>query len=127
MFWKWLQVDAPEEPTGKKVVPFLRYYRVFNVAQCEDIPPDKIPALGGSAREHSPIVEAERIVSAMPKRPEIRHGGNRACYSASLDRVDMPQPEKHAKLYDLLGENGIARGHALSASSKPVPLRVRIP
>jgi antirestriction protein ArdC len=93
VFWKWLDVAAQGEPTGKKRVPFLRYYSVFNVAQCEDIPQDKIPALSGNKREHSPIEEAERIVAAMPKRPEIRHGGGRACYSPSFDRVDMPKPE----------------------------------
>ena len=92
VFWKWLEVDALGEPTGRKTVPFLRYYSVFNVAQCDDIPPDKIPALNGNKREHSPIEEAERIVAKMPTRPEIRHGGGRACYSPSSDRVDMPQP-----------------------------------
>lgn len=93
VFWKRLQVDDIGEPTGKKIIPFLRYYSVFNVAQCEDIPPDKIPVLNGSKREHCPITEAESIVATMPQKPEIRHGGGRACYSPSFDRVDMPQPE----------------------------------
>lgn len=93
VFWKWLDVDAAQESSGKKTVPFLRYYSVFNVGQCEDIPPDKIPSLGERQHEHSPIAEAERIVAAMPKRPEIRHGGGRACYVPSVDRVDMPKPE----------------------------------
>jgi len=93
VFWKWLDVEAPHEQSGKKTVPFLRYYSVFNVGQCEDIPPDKIPSLGERQREHSPIAEAERIVAGMPKRPEIRHGGGRACYVPSVDRVDMPKPE----------------------------------
>ncbi len=59
----------------------------------EDILPDKIPVLNGSQREHSPITEAESIVAAMPKKPEIRHGGGRACYSPSLDCVTLPMPE----------------------------------
>ena len=29
----------------------------------------------------------------MPKRPEIRLGGDRACYLPNLDRVDMPKAE----------------------------------
>jgi len=45
VFWKRLEVSALAEPTGKKIVPFLRYYSVFNVAQCEDIAAAKIPAL----------------------------------------------------------------------------------
>jgi antirestriction protein ArdC len=93
VFWKRLQKDDSSEPDGKKTIPFLRYYSVFNVAQCEDIPPDKIPVQNGNQREHCPITEAENIVAAMPKKPEIRHGGGRACYSPSLDCVTMPKPE----------------------------------
>jgi len=93
VFWKRLDVEDQSQPTRKKAVPFLRYYSVFNVAQCEGITQDKIPALNGSKREHTPIEQAERIVSDMPKKPEIRHGGARACYSPSFDRVDIPKPE----------------------------------
>lgn len=93
VFWKWLEVEDSDQSRGKKTVPFLRYYSVFNVAQCEDIPADKVPSLKGDKPEHSPIEEAERIVATMPKRPEIRHGGGRACYWPNLDRVDVPRPE----------------------------------
>src|SRR5678815_190007 len=55
VFWKWLDVDDPESPKGTKRVPFLRYYSVFNVAQCEGIPEGRIPAINGSKREHTPI------------------------------------------------------------------------
>jgi antirestriction protein ArdC len=80
VFWKWLEVSAPERPTGKKTAPFLRYYSVFNVAQCEGVPAEKIPVLNVNEREHNPIAEAEQIVANMPKKPEIRLGGGRACY-----------------------------------------------
>ena len=93
VFWKWLEVPATGEPTGKKTVPFLRYYSVFNVSQCDGIPQDRIPVLNGGERQHCPIADAERIVSNMPKKPEIRLGGGRACYSPAFDRVDMPKPE----------------------------------
>ena len=35
VFWKWLEVDASDRPSGKERVPLLRYYSVFNVAQCD--------------------------------------------------------------------------------------------
>jgi antirestriction protein ArdC len=92
VFWKWLDVEAPEDPTGKKRVPFLRYYSAFNLAQVDGIPTDKIPSLGEHQREHTPIEEAERIVAGMPKRPQIQHGGGRACYVPSVDRVEIPEP-----------------------------------
>lgn len=124
VFWKWLDVDAPQESSGKKTVPFLRYYSVFNVGQCEDIPPDKIPSLGERQREHSPIAEAERIVAVMPKRPEIRHGGGRACYVPSVDRVDMPKPESFLSEQDyysvLFHELTHATGHESRLNRKGV-------
>ena len=91
VFWKWL--DAEEEGKAQRV-PFLRYYNVFNVAQCEGIPPDKIPSLNGSQRKHSPIAEAERIVASMPKCPAIKTGLDRAYYSPAGDFVGMPAPEQ---------------------------------
>jgi antirestriction protein ArdC len=91
VFWKWLE---SEENGEMKRIAFLRYYSVFNIAQCEGIPRDKIPSLGSTRREHSPIETAERIVSAMPKRPEVKHGLDRAFYSPGGDFVAMPSPEQ---------------------------------
>jgi antirestriction protein ArdC len=91
VFWKWLDVE--ENGTTERI-PFLRYYSVFNVTQCDGIPGDKIPSLNGTKRQHCPIAEAERIVSVMPKRPEIKTGLDRAFYSPSGDFVGMPSPEQ---------------------------------
>lgn len=87
VFWKWLEAEGNEE---KKRIPLLRYFSVFNVAQCDGIPADKIPSLGGIKREHCPITEAEGIVAGMPKCPEIRSGLDRAIYSPGGDFVGMP-------------------------------------
>ena len=91
VFWKWLDVDDAGGPTGKRRVPFLRYYSVFNVAQCDGV---TAPAIEGADRLHSPIQTAEQIVAAMPRRPAIRHGLDRAFYSPAEDSVGMPSPER---------------------------------
>ena len=91
VFWKWLDVDEPSEPTSKRAVPMLRYYSVFNVAQCDGV---TAPAIEGTDRPHSPIETAEQIVAAMPRRPAIRHGLDRASYSPAADSVAMPSPER---------------------------------
>ncbi len=89
VFWKWLKAEDKE--TGEpKEVPFLRYYSVFNVAQCSDI---RLPAPVTPSRNHNPIAKAEQIIAGMPKRPEIRQGGIRACYLPAFDRVEIPKPE----------------------------------
>jgi antirestriction protein ArdC len=89
VFWKWLEA---EENGQAKRIPFLRYYSVFNVGQCEGIPADKIPAQNGTKREHCPIADAERVVATMPKRPEVKTGLDRAFYSPAGDYVGMPAP-----------------------------------
>jgi antirestriction protein ArdC len=88
VFWKWLDVDEDNE---RKRVPFLRYYSVFNIAQCEGIEAH-VPKTEQTKREHNPIEAGERIVLAMPSRPEIKHGLDRAFYSPSGDFVGMPLP-----------------------------------
>jgi antirestriction protein ArdC len=91
VFWKWLDVAEASEATGKRPVPMLRYYSVFNVAQCDGV---TAPAIEGTDRAHNPIETAEQIVAAMPKRPAIRHGLDRAFYSPAADSVGMPSPER---------------------------------
>jgi len=71
----------------------LRYYRVFNLEQCE-LPQavlDKIPTV--ETHEHDPIEAAERIIADMPNRPEIQYTGSKAFYSSITDRITLPPRE----------------------------------
>lgn len=105
VFWKWLEpksADASAESKTKRI-PLLRYYSVFNVAQCDDIPESRIPAPETTTRQHEAIEQAEQIVTGMPKRPSIEHGGARACYWPSFDRVDMPEAEAFSTAEDYYG------------------------
>jgi len=64
------------------MIPMLRYYNVFNLEQTEGIPiPEK----------------AEQIIAGMPLKPDIYHGGNKACYSPSPDSIHLPS--QHTFLY----------------------------
>ena len=80
-----------EEINEKSRRRFLfRYYRVFNLEQCE-LPQavlDKLPKI--ETHEHDPIEAAEQIVAAMPNPPEIQHAGSKAFYSRMTDRMTMP-------------------------------------
>lgn len=128
VFWKWLDVESTErDENGQRRnerVPMLRYYSVFNVAQCDGI---EAPAPQGSdttKRTHTPIEAAEQIVANMPKRPVIAHGGDRACYWPGADRVDMPQAaafQSGESYYDVLfHELTHATGHASRLGRKGV-------
>lgn len=84
VFWKTFENEEAEK--ARRGV-LLRYYHVFNVAQVEGIPEEKLPEVVSYA--HDPIPEARAIVEAMPNAPKIEKGP-RACYSPSLDCVTVP-------------------------------------
>jgi len=75
-----------EHKTAKR--PVLRYYTVFNVAQCENIPDGYIPAI---TKVIGSIQSCEDIVAAMPQRPEIKHKGQKAYYDPLRDFINMPK------------------------------------
>jgi antirestriction protein ArdC len=86
VFWKMFKEEGEGET---KRIPFLRYYSVWNVAQCEGVSvPGVQPVEPGS--RFQPIDRCEQIVTGMPKRPTIHHNGGRACYSPPLDEITIP-------------------------------------
>jgi antirestriction protein ArdC len=92
VFWK--RLETTDKATGeKKTIPMLRYYRVFNVEQCDGVDYPK-----PEAREvtFNPIAAAESIVAAMPAPPAITHNEARAYYQRESDRVNMPKRETFA-------------------------------
>ena len=96
IFWKIYCTDDPEAENGIRTMPVLRYYTVFNVEQCDNIP---IPSLEGSTwAEHDPIEVAESVITSMPNCPGIEIGGTRACYSPVLDLVRIPELFRYEKV-----------------------------
>ena len=90
VFWKWMERKNKE--TGEKEkVPLLRYYKVFNIDQCSDIPIEKLPPV--VERNNNPLETCEEIISEMPKRPDIRYKEHRAYYNRMHDFVNMPKIE----------------------------------
>ena len=71
--------------------PIMRYYTVFNVAQCDGIP---AKYLGKEEREKT---EVERIAAAEGLLKEtgakVLHGGNSAFYSHGDDSITLPPIE----------------------------------
>ena len=71
-----------------------------------------------------PIEAAEAIVTGMPNKPTISHGGDRACYSPSLDLVRMPSPERFTPREEyysaLYHEIAHSSGHASRLARKGI-------
>lgn len=91
IFWKF--VDADKNDPESKSYAMLRYYHVFNVAQCDGIKEGKVPELETPDREINPIADAERLIEDMPNKPAIKYGRSYAAYSPLGDEVRMPNPE----------------------------------
>ncbi len=71
-----------------KKTAILRYYTVFNVAQCENIPEGYIPAI---TKVIGSIQSCEDIVAGMPQCPPIRHKEQQAYYNPLQDFINMPK------------------------------------
>jgi antirestriction protein ArdC len=87
VFWKIYKKEVDGE---EKEIRLLRYYRVFNVEQCEGI---NYPKPEPKAVDFNPIAEAQGLIERMPNRPRLTHIENQAYYRRSIDTVNMPKPE----------------------------------
>ena len=87
-FWKSSEYAKENHDTGEtenKTSVLLRYYRVFNIEQCEGL-----KALCGD--EHKPVqplAECESIANGMPNPPRIEQH-SQAFYRPSADMVGIP-------------------------------------
>jgi antirestriction protein ArdC len=123
-FWKILNTVKEEPDSSKSAIsriPMLRYYAVFNLEQTEGITP---PEPEETHNHFDPITKAEEIIAAMPQRPEIKFGGNRAYYSPSLDYVQLPHQHSFNTIEEYYNtcfhELSHATGHANRLGRKSI-------
>lgn len=107
VYWMFLYFD---KESGKKlskkegekraredvrIVPYPRYYNVFNIDQCENLDEAKIQRAEVKTHEWDADGAAEKIVAGMPDAPKIDHnGGGRAFYRPATDHISMPERER---------------------------------
>jgi len=116
ILWKIYEKVDPKAEDGKKRLPILRYYTVFNAEQCEGI---TAPAPDVTTwNEHNPIEEAEAVILAMPNPPTIEIGGTRACYSPSRDRVRVPDLFRYEKAEEYYSTMFHELAHSTGHSSR---------
>ena len=111
VFWKVYHHEDTE--TGEAEKRFvLRQYTVFNAVQLDGV---AIPEITVLAHRFTPLERCEHLVNAMPQRPAIIHGHQRAFYTPATDTLHMPvlacfqSPEAHGAT--LLHELVHATGH----------------
>jgi len=133
VFWKVEQIanaeveggpenDQADEKSRRRFV--LRYYRLFNLEQCE-LPQavlDKLPKV--ETHQHDPIDAAERIIAWMPNPPEIQYAGSKAFYSPITDRITLPPRELFVSAEEhfatLAHETSHAVGHPKRLNRKSI-------
>jgi antirestriction protein ArdC len=123
VFWKIVEADDQKKPDGRGYA-MLRYYRVFNTAQCEGLPEGKVPEVALPQREHEPLEIAEQLLRDMPNAPKIGYGRTLASYSPSMDTVSMHCPEWFTSREEFYGalwhECSHATGHESRVGRKAI-------
>ena len=89
VFWNW--INQTDDEGNESNIPFIRYYTVYNIAQCENIDAGKIPAILSVHNNSDHIAECEAIIANMPNCPEIQQGKQRASYNPLSDIISMPR------------------------------------
>lgn len=96
VFWKWLDVEVETDGEKElKKIPFLKYYNVFNVNDCEGIerkyPEAQLPEAVNTDEKAEAIVNA--YISGSGVKLE-HHNQNRAFYRPATDSITLPTLEQ---------------------------------
>ena len=101
VFWKWIEQE--DEETGeKKEVPFLRYFNVFHIDQCEGLSAKYTRELPNTVAADQ---TAEAIIAGYIQTSGVRlnhEAGDRAFYRPATDSITLPllaQSKETAEYY----------------------------
>ena len=73
---------------------FLKYYRVYNIEQCENLDHSRIEEVNSIEKlNFNPIEQAEAIYNGYIGKPELTFIENKAYYSPMADKINMPKKE----------------------------------
>jgi antirestriction protein ArdC len=91
VLWKPVEVADRDRHTGEvtvKQVPVLRYYRVFNAGQADDLPQQFSPTLEQDTQIRAPQAMLDGYLA---RGPVLRHlAGDRAAYQPATDTIRLP-------------------------------------
>lgn len=90
VFFKQLEVEDDDAEDGKKRIPLIRFYRVFNADQVEGYEPETTALDDLSEPERIDLCDAHLEGSGA----DISHRGPRAYYDVPRDRIVLPDLER---------------------------------
>ena len=95
VFWRQIEVSDTSDTDGEqsRFIPICKAYTVFNAEQVDGadnvLPRDD--SVDNAEDGAETIANAEALIASTGA--DIQHGGNRACYIPSVDRIELPAPE----------------------------------
>lgn len=85
VFWKWIEKE--DEDGEKETIPFLKYYRVFEInSQVEGMESKR----SAESFDHDPIEKCEEIMKGYMDAPDYSYKTGGAWYRPSMDLVNVP-------------------------------------
>ena len=134
VFWKRYEKEKTTD-SGEVIKDeywVIRYYRVFNIDQCDNLNPDILPIdvqpdTDEKELDFEPVAACEHIVDNMPDPPQISHSNERrAYYKPTSDEVHMPNKqhfENEPLYYNVLfHELSHSTGHSTRLNRKETDL-----
>jgi antirestriction protein ArdC len=101
-----LKTGMKANSKGVKKHASPRYYKVYNLNEVTGIKGLSIKELEDAAKGtiFEPIYKAEEVYSSMPKKPTLKHSGNRAYYKVASHHVQMPIKNQFTNKTGLSGD-----------------------
>ena len=102
VFWKWIETKD-EETEEVKEVPFLKYYNVFHIDQCEGITAKHTQTNPNPAQADE---AAETIITEYVKREGVmleHREGDAAFYQPAADRIVLPMMKQFTETAEYYG------------------------
>lgn len=95
VFWKWLEIEDKEKEE-EKTIPFLRYYRVFEIgSQVEGLKPKR----EYKTYIHDPIEKAEKIKASYMNAPSYSAITGGAWYKPFQDQINVPPMKEFENIH----------------------------
>ena len=99
VFWKWIEKEDEENPGEVKKIPFLKYFNVFHIDDCEGLKPKHDTT--AATQSLQPDKAAGAIITDYLNRSGVKlihQEGDRAFYRPSTDTVTLPLLEQFKEL-----------------------------
>jgi len=90
VFWKEVNKKGNNDDENESY-QMLRYYRIFNIDQCENVREIKNRDVEEVNNDIEEDLDQEWFIKSLHHVPEINFGGHRAFYSPSEDFIQIPQ------------------------------------